>query len=142
MNIDVLKEFVSLTKRKREMKTEMSRLEKRIDEISPSVRTELETAGVDSMTVDGMRVNIVQVIACKIDESAGLTREEIARNIKAAGLENYVRYDFNLNTVSSHFREELRKANEANPLFDPRNLSVPAGLTIVEYFEPRATAAN
>lgn len=118
-------ELARITLRKRRLEEEVRRCNKAIASVEEQVCEDLASEGLTSVkhAATGATLLLDQKIWAKLDvETEGLPKEEadeIRAAIKAragralidAGLGHLVREDFNLNTVSAVFREQIKAYN-------------------------------
>ena len=105
MNMEPLREFVSLEKKKKDLDAELKAAKQRLDELEDIIIPMFVEEGVPSMAVeaDGMTrtLSIYQdVYASPLNE-----REEVVAALKASELGVYVAENYNTNSLTSYVRE-------------------------------------
>lgn len=113
MNMEPLREFVSLETRKKELDAELKAAKQRLDELEEIIIPQFVEEGVPSMTVevDGVK----RTLSIYPDVYAGPLngREEVVGALKQSELGQYVAENYNANSLTSFVREvwkELRQA--------------------------------
>ncbi len=130
MNIEQLKEFVSLETRKRELDSELKAIAARIDDLEQALVPQFLTDGVASMKVDGRTVYIAQ----DIHASPLNDRTEVIGALRQSELGQYVTENYNTQSLRAFVREvaeEVRqRCQKANRLFteDEVRVALPAPL--------------
>lgn len=121
-------ELTRVTLRKRRLEAEVRRCNIRIEQLDPEVCEEFAAAGDRGRKHDatGCSLTMKRKVWARLDvDTAGLPKGE-ADQIKAAhkplvaealqteevGLGDYVKPDFNLNSISAHFREQVDAYDE------------------------------
>jgi len=101
MNMDQLKEFVSLETRKRELDSELKAIAARIDDLEEALVPQFLNDGIASMKVDGRTVYIAQ------DVQAGPVndRAEVIGALKQSELGQYVSENYNTQSLRAYVRE-------------------------------------
>jgi len=105
MNMEPLREFVSLEKKKKDLDAELKAAKQRLDELEEIIIPMFVADGVPSMAVeaDGMTrtLSIYQdVYASPLNE-----REEVVAALKLSELGAYVAENYNTNSLTSYVRE-------------------------------------
>jgi hypothetical protein len=120
-------ELVRVTLRKRRLEEEVRRCNRRIADLEPVIVEQLLELGVSGMKHDatGASLSTSRRVWAKLDvDTDGLdkaTAEQMRADQKAragaalseVGLGDLVRPDFNLNTLSAVFREQIKEYDEA-----------------------------
>ena len=101
MNMEHLKEFVSLETRKRELDSELKAIAARIDDLETALVPQFLTDGVASMKVDGRTVYIAQ----DIQASPANDRGEVIGALKQSELGQYVSENYNTQSLRAFVRE-------------------------------------
>jgi hypothetical protein len=113
MNLEPLREFVSLENRKKELDAALKATKQKLDELEDIIIPMFIEAGVPAMTVevDGTRRTLSiypDVYASPLND-----REEVVDALKQSELGQYVAENYNTNSLTSFVRElwkELRQA--------------------------------
>ncbi len=113
MNLEPLREFVSLENRKKELDAALKATKQKLDELEEIIIPMFIEAGVPAMTVevDGARRTLSiypDVYASPLND-----REEVVDALKQSELGQYVAENYNTNSLTSFVREiwkELRQA--------------------------------
>jgi hypothetical protein len=105
MNMEPLREFVSLETRKKELDADLKATKQRLDELEDQIIPMFVEEGVPSMTVevDGMKRTLSiypDVYASPLND-----REEVVDALKHSGLDQYVAENYNTNSLTSFVRE-------------------------------------
>ena len=118
MNLEQLREFVSLENRKRQLDIELKEVKQNLDDLEELIIPQFIEAGVPSMTVevDGQRRTLSvypDVYASPLND-----REEVIAALKSSELGQYVAENYNTNSLTALVREvwrdvldEAKKAN-------------------------------
>jgi hypothetical protein len=105
MNMEPLREFVSLETRKKELDADLKATKQRLDELEEQIIPMFVEEGVPSMTVevDGLKRTLSiypDVYASPLND-----REEVVDALKQSGLDQYVAENYNTNSLTSFVRE-------------------------------------
>jgi len=109
MNMEQLREFVSLENRKRDLDAELKTANQRLDELEDLIIPQFIEAGVPSIavTVDGSTRTLSiypDVYASPLND-----RSEVAAALKASELGQYVAENYNSNSLTAYVREVWRE---------------------------------
>ncbi|MBZ5619876.1 MAG: hypothetical protein LAQ69_14305 [Acidobacteriia bacterium] len=109
MNMEQLREFVSLENRKRDLDAELKRANQRLDELEGLIIQQFIEAGVPSIavTVDGSTRTLS--IYPDVYASPLHDRIEVAAALKASELGQYVAENYNSNSLTAYVREVWRE---------------------------------
>ena len=113
MNMQQLREFVSLENRKKDLDAELKSVKQQLDDLEEALVPQFIEDGVQRMTVDGRTVSIQQdVYASPLND-----REDVVDALKQSELGQYVAENYNTNSLTAFVRElkrdvELRAKNE------------------------------
>jgi len=113
MNLEPLREFVSLENRKRELDADLKATRQRLDELEEVIIPMFIEAGVPSMTVEADGVKRTLSIYPDVYASPLNDREEVVEALKQSELGQYVAENYNTNSLTGYVREvwkELRQA--------------------------------
>lgn len=111
MNMEPLREFVSLETRKKELDAELKAAKQRLDELEDVIIPQFIEAGVPSITVEVDGVKRTLSIYPDVYASPLNDREEVVDALKQSELGQYVAENYNTNSLTSFVREvwkELR----------------------------------
>lgn len=114
MNMQQLREFVSLETRKKDLDAELKAVKQQLDDLEEALIPQFVNDGVQRMTVDGRTVSIQQdVYASPLND-----REEVVDALKQSELGQYVAENYNTNSLTAFVRElkrevEWRAQNES-----------------------------
>jgi hypothetical protein len=101
MNIEQLKEFVALEKRKRDLDSELKAIAVRLDDLEQALVPQFLNDGVASMKVDGRAVYLAQdIYAGPLND-----RGEVIAALKASELGQYVSENYNTQSLKAFVRE-------------------------------------
>lgn len=111
MNLDLIRDYASLAQQRRDLKSQLDAVNKKLAELRPIVCTELTSEGIDKMPVKlsdgrGLTLTLVRIVRAHLRADCP-DRSTAIDALEACGLEELLRVDFNLNSVSSWMREEL-----------------------------------
>lgn len=106
MNMEQLKEFVALEKRKRDLDSELKAIAARIDDLEQALVPQFLADGVASMKVDGRTVYIAQ----DIQASPLNDRAEVIAALKRSELGQYVSESYNTQSLRAFVREVAEEA--------------------------------
>lgn len=105
-------EFAQLAREKRKINIRLKEIDSRTDLISESLMEAYQQMGMQRMTVDGVTIYIEETFwaggAKIVSEETGeeyIDRQLTARALVDAGYADFVRPDFNVNTLSGWLRE-------------------------------------
>jgi uncharacterized protein YeeX (DUF496 family) len=108
MNIEQLKEFVCLDKRKKDLDAELKQTNQRIAELEEALIPQFVEDGVDRMTIDSRTIYLLQ----KVSASPLNSREDVIDALKQSELGQYVAENYNTQSLTA-FVNEIRKDLEA-----------------------------
>ena len=101
MNMEQLKEFVALEKRKRDLDAELKAVAARLDDLEQALVPQFVTDGVASMKLDGYTVYLAQdVYASPLNG-----RSQVIAALKASELAQYVSENYNTQSLKAFVRE-------------------------------------
>ncbi len=131
MNMEQLKEFVALEKRKRDLDSELKAVGARLDDLEQALVPQFLNDGVNSLRIDGRQVYLAQ------DIYAGPLRDraEVIAALKASELGQYISENYNTQSLKAFVREvaeEVRlRCEQAERLFteDEVRAALPAPLS-------------
>jgi len=110
MNNELIKGYVCLADRKKELDAELKRVGHDLKEMTEKVIDEIHNAGFESVTIDGRKVTIKEDLYAR---ARGEDHELVAA-LRASGLEQYVAPEsYNESSISKYVREiwnDLRDA--------------------------------
>jgi hypothetical protein len=137
VNNKLLRQYVSLQKKKRLLQERLDTVNKDIGRIESNVWLTLNKAGVDTITVNGMSLSPKLESWVKLPPE--LAKSEIALALKHAGLSHYVGENFNSSKLSAYIREEAENHNisleDCEHLSDleERGIKLPKSLQAVNF---------
>jgi hypothetical protein len=113
MNLEQLREFVSLENRKRQLDSELKEIKQMLDDLEELIIPQFVEAGVPSMTVevDGQRRTLS--VYPDVYASPLNNREEVVAALKASELGQYVAENYNTNSLTALVREVWRDVLDA-----------------------------
>jgi len=101
MNMDQLKEFVALEKRKRDLDSELKSIAARLEDLEQALVPQFLHDGVASMRVDGRTVYLARdIYAGPLND-----RSEVIAALKASELGQYVSENYNTQSLKAFVRE-------------------------------------
>jgi hypothetical protein len=104
MNMQQVKEFVCLEKRKRDLDAELKAVKQQLDDLSEALVPQFLNEGIDKVTADGRTVKIVQqVVASPVNG-----RRDVVDALKASELGQYVGENYNDQSVRGYVNEVAR----------------------------------
>ena len=112
MDMARVREYVRLRRQQRERETETEAIKEQADQIEAQLLEEFAVDGVQSMSVDGMTVYLSRQLWASIPD--GVEKEQVIDGLKSAGLEHFVRENYNTQTLSSWMRD-LEREDESLP---------------------------
>ncbi len=105
MDMQQLREFVSLENRKKDLDAELKSVKQRLDYLEDALASQFVEDGVQRMTVDGRTVSIQQdVYASPLND-----REDVVEALKRSELGQYVGENYNTNSLTAFVREVKRE---------------------------------
>jgi hypothetical protein len=105
MNMEPLREFVSLETHKKELDADLKATKQRLDELEQQIIPMFVEEGVPSMTVEADGVKRTLSIYPDVYASPLNDREAVVDALKQAGLDQYVAENYNTNSLTSFVRE-------------------------------------
>ena len=117
MNIQQLREFVSLENRKKDLDAELKSVKQQLDNLEEALIPQFIDDGVQRMTVDGRTVAIQQdVYASPLND-----RDDVVDALKQSELGQYVAENYNSNSLTAFVREVKRevesRAHDENRIY-------------------------
>ncbi len=101
MNIEQLKEFVALEKRKRELDSELKQIAARLEDLEQALVPQFLNDGVNSLRIDGRLVYLAQdIYTGPVND-----RTEVIAALKASELGQYVSENYNTQSLKAFVRE-------------------------------------
>jgi hypothetical protein len=101
MNIEQVKEFVALEKRKRELDAEVKQIAARLDDLEQALVPQFLNDGINSLRIGGRLVYLVQdIYAGPVDG-----REQVIAALKASELGQYVSESYSPQSLKAFVRE-------------------------------------
>jgi hypothetical protein len=101
MKMELLKEFVALENRKKELDAELKAIAARLDDLEQALVPQFLEDGVQSMRIDGRMV----YIARDIYPSPASDRAAVIKALKQSNLGQYVSENFNSQSLRAFVRE-------------------------------------
>ncbi len=106
MNMQQLKEFVSLEVRKRDLETDLNLARQQLDDLKEVLIPQFLEDGVQSMKVDGRSVSITREVRAAMVNG----REEVVRALREAELDQYI--GVNHQSFGAYVREVAREVED------------------------------
>jgi len=129
MNTAELKEFVALEKEKATLKARLKVIDSRLTELDESIAAQFVSDGVQSMRIDGRTVYLHRDIYASAKDGA---RDAVVAALRDCDLGQYVKEDYNANSLTAYVREMVREAEEQarldNRVIDDPAEALPTGL--------------
>ncbi len=126
MDIEILKQMKELLEHKRQLQAELRRVQDQINETQPMALQEMADAGIQNMNLDGKTIYLNRSVRPKIAE--GWTKEQVVQSLKNYGLSDFLKEDFNMNTLGAYFRELTQETDD---------VALPDGLVLTEQYDIR-----
>lgn len=105
MDMQQVKEFVCLEKRKRDLDAELKQVKQQLDDLSGTLVLQFLNEGIDKVTADGRTVKIVQqVVANPLNG-----RLDMVDALKASELGQYVGENYNDQSIRGYVNEVARE---------------------------------
>jgi len=107
--------FIALTARKRAIDAERREITKELDTLETAILDEFAEHGIDRIALDGYTLGLRRDIWARPakDPDTGETLRDAAINaLRAAGLNDYVREDFNVQSLSAYVRELIDNGDD------------------------------
>ena len=123
MRIELLHQMKELLETKRKLQAEQRRVQDKINEVQPMALQEMADAGIQNMNINGKTIYLQRTVRPKIAE--GWTRQEVVQSLKDHGLGDFLKEDFNMNSLGAYLRELTQ---------DSDNVQLPDGLTMSEEY--------
>lgn len=99
----IFETFARHLSEKQRLEGELRTVHRRLAELEPRVLEQLTLLGLDRVTAGGRTLYPKRRIAAKVSGD----RQAAAEALRAAGLNDLLKTDFNLNTLSNFFAEQL-----------------------------------
>ncbi len=109
MNTAELKEFVALEDEKSGLKTRLKAIESRLGELDESLTQQFLDDGIQSTKIDGRTVYLHRDIYASAKDG---DKESVVAALKECDLGQYVKEDYNANSLKAYVREMVREAEE------------------------------
>lgn len=113
MNMEPLREFVSLEKKKKDLDAELKAARARLDELEEIIIPMFIDAGVPAMTVEADGMTRTLSIYPDVYASPVNDREEVVAALKLSELGQYVAENYNTNSLTSYVREVWKELRDA-----------------------------
>ena len=113
MNMEQLREFVSLENRKRDLDAELKATNQKLDELEDLIIPQFIEAGVPSIAVTVDCATRTLSIYPDVYASPLNDRAEVAAALKASELGQYVAENYNSNSLTAYVREVWREVVQA-----------------------------
>ncbi len=110
MKVSELKEFVALEEEKADLKARLKAIETRLVELDELITRQFLDDGIQSTRIDGRTVYLHRDIYASPKDG---DKQAVAAALKACNLGQYVREDYNANSLKAYVREMVREAEEA-----------------------------
>jgi uncharacterized protein YeeX (DUF496 family) len=118
MQVDVVREFVALNERKRQLEAELDEINKRRMELQAQIIDDMAQAGVQSIRVDDHTVYAVRDVGVAPESSP----EELVEALLKSGLDQYVRPTYNTNSLKAFVREIIRDLETTKDVVDEADI--------------------
>lgn len=102
IDTEKMRRYVELTKRKRQTEEDLDGLKKELARLEGQLLEDFERAGVDSMRIDGMTVYPHRQLFANARDG---DKERAVEALRACGLDDYVKEQFNTQSLSAYVRE-------------------------------------
>ena len=109
MNTAELKEFVALEEEKSNLKSRLKAIESRLGELDESLTKQFLDDGIQSTRIDGRTVYLHRDIYASAKDGA---KDAVVAALKACDLGQYVKEDYNANSLKAYVREMVHEAEE------------------------------
>ncbi len=109
MNTAELKEFVALEDEEDALKATLKVIGTRLAELSESLTQQFVQDGIQSTRIDGRTVYLRRDIYASAKDG---NKEAVVAALKACNLGQYVKEDYNANSLKAYVREMVREAEE------------------------------
>jgi hypothetical protein len=129
VNTADLKEFVALEKEKAQLNGRLKVINQRLEVLDGAITEDFVKDGIQSMRVDGRTVYLHRDIYASPKDGE---RAAVVEALKECDLSQYIKEDYNANSLTAFVREMVREAEEQarlekRVLVDPAG-ALPAGL--------------
>ncbi len=104
-----LKEFVKLEQEKADIKLRLKNIETRLGELDESLTKQFLEDGIQSTRIDGRTVYLHRDLFASAKDG---DKESVVTALKACNLGQYVKEDYNANSLKAYVREMVREAEE------------------------------
>jgi hypothetical protein len=109
VNTAELKEFVKLEQEKADIKLRLKNIESRLGELDESLTRQFIEDGIQSTRIDGRTVYLHRDLFASAKDG---DKEAVVVALKACNLGQYVKEDYNANSLKAYVREMVREAEE------------------------------
>lgn len=130
VNMEKLKVFVDLEKRRRVLEAELAVVKKQAGDLEPVLREQFAVSGVQNMKMDGLTVSMRRSVFPKYREGFG--RSDVIEALKLDGLSDLLKEDYNTSSFTALVRdiessgnpwpENLARVIEASEQYELRTL--------------------
>lgn len=110
MDVDRLRKYVMHRRRQRELEAELAEVKDEANALEQYLLEDFAEAGIDRMTIEGQTIYLHRQLWAQVP--AGVEKAEVIEAMKDAGVDHFVREDFNTQTVSAWLRELEREGEE------------------------------
>ena len=100
---EAMRRYIAMTIEKRDIKARLKSLESQINSLQPSLIAYLTAAGIPSLVIDDHQ--LVTSRLPNIYPLDGVTRQQVCDALKVAGLNVYVKEDYNLQSLTAYVRQ-------------------------------------
>ena len=107
MNIDQVKQFVSLADKKADLEVQLEQVKTNMKALEEVLMGQFQDSGTQSVSVDGRTVSLRRDLFAS---AKGADKEAVTAALKAADLGQYVKEDYNANSLTAYVREMVRAA--------------------------------
>lgn len=135
--IELFRQFVALTKRKRELEAEERIIKKALDKQKELLMPLFEANPRLRLAVDGYTVYLDHRFAAKLLPNSDRAR---AAEVLMAWVPEMVKPDFNLNTLSSYIREQVDRAGGKEEFIAEMPEAVKQFFAVKDWFDVSARA--
>lgn len=97
---EAMRHYISMTVEKRESKARLKALEGQLGSLQPSLIAYLTAAGITNITIDDHQ--LVTSRLPNIYPLDGVSRQQVCEALKVAGLNEFVKEDYNLQSLTAY----------------------------------------
>jgi len=104
MNDSKLKEFIKLSKEKKDLKCRLNRIDEELEKLEESLLEDFQNIGLSKITLDNSTVYIKKRLFVSPKDG---NREAVLEALRESELTEFIQENFNTNTLTAYVREQF-----------------------------------